>query len=290
MKYIKYLVFISIVVLFSACRPEPLEIDIPRLDPQVVVFSQVIPSALMTVALTQTIDALDFNEEEGDSLSQGILDALLVSNATVTIGYRDQVDTLFPVTNGLYASVGTPSFLNETYTLNILTEDGRALSAENTMLPIVAFNEATPVIERSSEDTLVKFDFRIVDAPGDNWYMINFYSNGEEEEEGIDLNSFFQSGSNVLKKTELLSDIAFEGNVFEGTIDLPNVSPMDSIVVTLSNINEDYYNYLEIRQSSTNLFTEITKEPVSLPTNIEGGLGFFNTHFPDAVYFDLNEF
>lgn len=38
------------------------------------------------------------------------------------------------------------------------------------------------------------------------------------------------------------------------------------------------------------LLTQITKEPLSLPTNVEGGLGFFNTHFPDLHFFDLNEF
>jgi len=158
------------------------------------------------------------------------------------------------------------------------------------MRKIVMFDEILPVIERTDQDTLVTLDFKIVDEAGDNWYMINIYAQGEVMPGGLDINSFFQSSGNVLRKTELLSDLTFENNVFEGNIELPDVNPQDSIVVTLSNINEKYFEYLQIRQNSTNFFTEITKEPVSLPTNIEGGLGFFNTHFPDPRFFDLKEY
>lgn len=290
-----HLVFLAFLCLsIVACSPDPIDIQLPEYEPEIVVFSQVIPDAFMTVALTKTIDGLDFSEETGDTLSQNLLNSLVVTNADVTISYRDQTDTLFELGAGFYASVFTPSFINETYRLKIVTEDNEVLTSENTMLPIVPFDQATPLVERTDTDTLVKFDFRIVDTPGENWYMINFYTNGqtntEPDLEGIDINNFFESGSNFLKKTELISDVAFDGNTFEGTIELPEISQRDSMVVTLSNINEDYFNYLQIRQTSSNFFTELIKEPISLPTNIEGGLGFFNTHFPDVRTFDLNEF
>lgn len=54
--------------------------------------------------------------------------------------------------------------------------------------------------------------------------------------------------------------------------------------------SESYYQFLQVRENSGNFLTEITKEPLSLPSNVEGGLGFFNTHFPDLQFFDLNEF
>jgi len=294
MKNIHRVFLVFLCLFIAACAPDPIEIQLPEYEPEIVVFSQVIPDAFMTVALTKTIDGLDFNEEAGDTLSQNLLNGLVVTNADVTISYRDQTDTLFELGLGFYASVFTPSFINETYRLKIVTEDNEVLTSENTMLPIVPFDQATPLVERTDADTLVKFDFRIVDTPGDNWYMINFYTNGQNDTEpdieGIDINNFFESGSNFLKKTELISDAAFDGNTFEGTIELPEISQRDSMVVTLSNINEDYFNYLQIRQTSSNFFTELIKEPISLPTNIEGGLGFFNTHFPDVRAFDMNEF
>jgi len=290
MKNYNIFLFSLFIVTLFACRPKPLEIDLPPFENQVVVISQVIPDALMTVALTNTIDALEFSESEGDSLNDNLLDQLLVSDAIVTISYRDQKDTLFPVTDGVYTSLFTPSYINENYVLDIKTDD-HELRAESEMLPVVRFEEALPVLERIEEDTLVTFNFKIADEPGDNWYMINFYAQTDTITGELDLNSFLNSSNgNVLKKTELLSDLAFDNNQFEGTIDLPSISPSDTMFVTLSNINEDYYDYLQIRQSSTNFFTELTKEPVSLPTNVEGGIGFFNTHFPDVKVYDLKEF
>ncbi len=277
-------------LVFFSCRPEPLEIEIPRAEPQVVVFSQVIPGEIMTVLLTQTFDALDFSEEEGDSLNQDIVDQLLLSGAQMTVSYRDRVDTLYQLTNGLYASIETPQYNNEVYTLDATLPDGRVISASSIMLPFVQFTEISPVIERNGEDTLVTIQYKFEDLPEDNWYMINVYTNGEEQNTGTDINSFFDDGSNVLKKTELLTDQLVEGSVMEGSIELANVSYTDSMVVSLSNINETYYNFLDLRKNSTNLFTELTKEPVSLPTNVDGGLGFFNTHYPDLEYFDLNEY
>ena len=285
-----YLFFLIAGTGLWSCQPEPLQIEIPRADPQVVVFSQVIPGEIMTVLLTQTFDALDFSEEEGDSLNQDIVDQLLLSGAQMTVSYRDRVDSLYQLTNGLYASIETPQYNNEVYTLDATLPDGRVITASSIMLPFVPFTEITPVIERDGEDTLVTIQYQFEDLPEDNWYMINVYTNGEEQNSGTDINSFFDDGSNVLKKTELLTDQLLEGSVLQGSIELPNVSYTDSMVVSLSNISETYYNFLDLRKTSTNLFTELTKEPVSLPTNVDGGLGFFNTHYPDIEYFDLNEY
>lgn len=297
MKYIFGAFSLLFIFSLGSCRPEPLEIDIPLQEPQTVVFSQVIPGEFMTIALTKSISALDFSEEEGDSLNQDLLNSLLETEATVTISYRDVTDTLFEIPSnsssmgtGVYVSLQTPQYINEEYTLNVTTKDGRKLSSKSMMLPMVEFAEVTPIIKKTAEDTLVTVNFKFEDLPENNWYMLNFYTNGGGEEDGIDLNSFFSSGSNVLKKTELLNDISFNGTTYEGTVELPDIAPTDSLVVTLSNINETYYQFLDIRKTSSNFFTELTKEPVTSPTNIEGGLGFFNTHFPDIKFYDLNDY
>lgn len=296
MRYIVVAFFLFSISSFFGCRPEPLTIELEPFEDQVVVFSQVIPGEFMTILLTRTISALDFSEEEGDSVNQDFLNSLLETGAEVTISYRDVIDTLFEIPSGLgmgtgvYISVETPQYINEEYELKVVTQAGKTLTANSVMLPLVEFDEVLPNIERTADDTLVTVDFKITDLPGDNWYMLNFYTNGDGNQQGVDLNSFFNSGSNILKKTELISDAAFEGNIYEGTVELPDVSPTDSMVVTISNINETYFKFLEVRKTSSNFFTEITKEPISAPTNVEGGLGFFNTHFPDLEFFDLNDF
>ena len=290
MKYTALLYTILFLVLLNACRPDSLEIDLPEAPAQIVVFSQVIPDELMTVSLMRTLDALQFSESEGDSLSQDIFNNLHVTDATVTVSCRAVTDTLFEVGAGFYASVSTPQFTNEAYTLRIITPEGESLTATNQMLPIVSFKSIQPEVIRDSIGGQVKIAFEIADTPEKNWYMLNFYKPQEADLSGIDLNSFFGANSNVLVRTELLNDATITDGTFTGIIDLPELSPSDSLLVSLSNISESYYQFLEVRENADNFLTEITKEPLSLPTNVEGGLGFFNTHFPDLHLFDLNEF
>lgn len=289
MKNIPILLFS--LLLLSACRPQPLEIEIPILEPQAVVFSQVFPDQYLSLVLTNTLGALDFNEEEGDSLTQDVFENLLLNGAYVTISYRDQLDPLIEVSPGVYLSIETPQYLNETYTLDILTPAGHRLQASSQVLPQASFTSLRPQVERQSEDTLVSVDYKINDLPGDNWYLLHFYTNRwEDPKDSAGLDSLFESGGNYWKKTELIEDQFFPTGGIEGTIELPNVHYSDSLFVTLSNVSEEYYRFLEVRKNATNLFTELTREPVNSPSNVDGGLGFFNMHFPVLESFDLREF
>ena len=80
-----------------------------------------------------------------------------------------------------------------------------------------------------------------------------------------------------------MSLINFNGKTFEGSVDLSYYEPQyaqDTMVVSLSNISEGYYRYLSLRQKvSTNILGLIFGEPINYPTNVQGGLGYFSTHF-----------
>jgi len=119
--------------------------------------------------------------------------------------------------------------------------------------------------------------------------MINVYSR-EIIYNGLDLNSFFSNGENKIQSTVLYSDKDLKDSKYSFDINIENVEITDSIAISLSNISEDYYNFLKKREKIGNIFTEITNEPINYPSNIKGGLGFFNTHSPDIEYFDLNEY
>jgi Domain of unknown function (DUF4249) len=49
----------------------------------------------------------------------------------------------------------------------------------------------------------------------------------------------------------------------------------DTLVVALSNIPKDYYEFLSAYKRSGNLFTQLIGEPINLPTNVQGGYGYF---------------
>ncbi|NJC26306.1 DUF4249 family protein [Neolewinella antarctica] len=290
MKHAKIVLLLLGSTLIMACTPDPILVDIAPVEQRVVVFSQVVPEEVMTVVLTNSFGSLDYDEEESDTLTDEFIERLLLADAEVTISYRDRVDTLFPTVDarGFYASAATPLFANEAYELRIRTADDRLVSATSLMLPQVKFTAVQPVILRRETDTLVTVEFEIIDPSEDNRYMINYFVPSADNDS--DFTGPFLPVGSERRKTVLLDDAAFTDNVFRGFTELPNVAPDDVLVVALSNISETYYRYLQAQASADNFLALLTQEPVSSPTNVRGGLGFFNTHFPDGRLFNLAEY
>lgn len=277
-------------MFFSACLTKPLEVTIPQQEQKTVVFSQVIPGRIMIVALTKSFGALELQQDEGDSVSTNFLDKLLEDNAEVTISYDGNTDTLFRIEKGLYASVNTPQNANIIYDLKILNERGEEVKASGYMLPKIDFTAVTPSIEKG-KDTTTTIQYSFTDIPNtDNWYMINFYRQGQNLQ-GVDVNNIFSNGQNNLVRTEIISDATFNGT-YEGESKFNGfeLGANDTIAVAISNINEDYFKFLDLRQRGGNIFSELTREPISYPTNVKNGYGFFNTHYPDIKIFDLNDY
>jgi hypothetical protein len=63
----------------------------------------------------------------------------------------------------------------------------------------------------------------------------------------------------------------------------------DTVAVYLSNIREEYYNFIKLRVDNRFSFVEFLGEPINYPTNVEGGKGFFNLYLPDIRLYRLEE-
>jgi len=286
-----FFVLLLAICILHGCTPKPLLIDVEQIEPKIVVASQIIPGQAMFIGLTRSFGALEMNADS-DSVSNEFLDKLLLDHALVTVSYMDQTDTLYKLEKGIYVSVLTPQYHHEEYRLYVYdSTDGSEVFAMTTMLPQVGFDSVYPYIEKNGDDTIVYLHYSFTDPPEENWYMVNYYKNQDNDTAaGFDLNNYFNRGDNVLIHTDVLSDKTFESQYYEATIALYGAAATDSIAVTMSNISEDYYKFLDLRNKSQNWFAEVTNEPINYPTNVIGGLGFFNTHFPDVRFFDLNNF
>ena len=96
-------------------------------------------------------------------------------------------------------------------------------------------------------------------------------------------------GLNVVTQTRLVSDQTFDGPEIRERFSLFEIGASDSIVVTVSNVSQSYYEYLQANERAQGILSQVTQEPINRPTNVNGGRGFFNAHFPDFRYFDLKE-
>ncbi len=272
---------LGLIILFSVgCRPKPLDIDLPQAEPKLVISSQVIPGSLMVVTVSRSMDAKGFNVDN-DTLTQDVLNQLLVDSGIVTISYNGSTDTLFrtPGVPGVFVSLSTPRILNTNYNLYVKDYNtGMSVTSSAYMLQQVSLDTAYAKIDRSGLFSTTKITYSFNDPQGeDNWYMVNFYAQKDSNSTsgGVNLNE----NKNVLKETIVLNDKNFSSASVTASHTVSEWN-QDTVVVSISNISEGYYNYLNARIRSGSLLTSFTREPVNHPTNINDGYGFFTTHIP----------
>jgi hypothetical protein len=264
-----------------ACNPAPLEVIIKEQDPKLVISSQVIPGDFMLVTVSRSFSPLKGEEQKDDS-SEAFLQSVLVNRARVVIQHDGQDDTLFRVSPGVYLS--NLVLLSPASDIRLSVYDsttGERISAQSTMLPQVPMTETYIDYTVNGDDTIFKLHYTFVDPPESNWYLTSVLKI-DPNESFVQNNATIFSGSDRYVFEKRTYDKALPNQNGEVTITerLYDVHTNDTLAVVFTNISSQYFDFLEARNRSQNLISFITGEPVTYPSNVEGGYGFFNTHNP----------
>ncbi|MGZ5245112.1 MAG: DUF4249 domain-containing protein [Bacteroidia bacterium] len=271
-------VIIFAALLMFSCRPNDIEIDLPKHQPKLSIFSQVIPDQVILVTVTKSFNSLEPADNlKGDS---AFIDQLMVSNAIVTVSFGGRTEVLENTSPGVYVSTSILQVPNETYTLEVKDPaTGLSCSATSVMLPRISFDEAKTVTKINSFDTTITLEYSLTDMLGkDNYYLVS-YTPFHRRNQGV--RNPFLSITPTQNTFQLLSDKLFTSNQYQGKLEL-DAAKGDTVAVSLVNISEEYYKYLVVYQKSGKVFNQITGEPIDFPTNVKNGYGFFTTHNPDV--------
>jgi anthranilate/para-aminobenzoate synthase component I len=273
---------VALWFVLTACIPEPLEVDgIPVVKPQIVVNTQIIPDQSLVVLLTKSFGALDASE---DSDAQELLDQIAVEDATVTITNARQTYNLIALGSGIYGGILIPFGAGEEYTLHVKSESLGEVSATTMVKPMISFDEVEAELYFDGyDDTLVQVIYTLTDPMEKNWYMLNVQQ--------IERDELIEDALNPRAFMRLLDDAEFEspkyGEAFRAF--QRDFDAGDTVAVFLSNISEEYYNFMRLRLDNRFSFIEYLSEPVNYPSNVVGGKGFFNLYVPDVRTFVLEE-
>jgi len=275
----RILLLLSCLLLFS-CLPDPLEVgNIPVVKPQIVVSSQIISDQALLILLTKTVGALEASD---DSDPEELIAQIAVNDAVATITGPAGVDTLLFLGNGLYGGIFIPFLEGESYTLNVKSESIGEVKATTTVKPLVAFKDIEATLYHNGfNDTLAQITYTLQDPAIANWYMINV-----QEVERTDL---IENILNPRAFTKVMDDAAFKGQEFSEQFRVfpRDYEPGDTIAVSLSNISEEYFKFMELRIDNRFSLVQFLGEPINYPSNVEGGKGFFNLYVPDVRFFVL---
>jgi hypothetical protein len=284
-------IFLFCTGVLLSCEPQPIPITLDNPPLKLVVSSQIIPDRIMLVALSRTFSTLE-GASQLDSLTEEFLDKILVQNAVVTISYQDKSDTLRMVSPGIYASINTLQTDFGIYTLYAHDpQTGETISATSVMQPVVRFLRVEPDLVYADGEVEVDISYSFRDDPAvRNWYLVNFYKKVSLSGDRLDISHYFGRGSNEELEFDLISDENLKDPEYSALRKLKEVEATDSIAVSISNISKGYYDFLTLYKRAGNVITRISGEPITYPTNVVNGYGYFTTHKPDIRFFDLKEY
>lgn len=267
-------------VWMLACIPEPLPVgDLPQLQPKIVVSTQVTSNQSVVVLLTKSVGALEASEDDDP---QDLINQLAIDDAVVTVRHENDSYEFFALGSGVYTSGQLPLIPGGEYTLTVESRSMGLVTATTTVKEAIPFDFIQASIFDSGFDTLAEVNYGFRDPVGKNYYMFNVQRlTGEFEAEDainpdifidlIDDSEIFDSRYQTRKRVEARRDFM----------------PGDTIGVSLSNITEEYFNFMQLRSDARFNFAEFLGEPANYPTNVKGGLGFFNLHIPDVRILQL---
>ncbi|QSE97624.1 DUF4249 family protein [Fulvivirga lutea] len=274
----RIITFLFIAFSISGCLPDPLPVnDVPVAQKTVVVGSQNLPDQFLVVSLTENFGALDAGP---DSDLEEILNDVLITGIDVNVEVNNEE---YPLNNngfGLYIGNDVPEITGATYTLNFISPFNQLPVTASTQLPeFIGFDSLNVYVNETPFDTLISVDMRIQDPPQKNWYMINVQTFNEDFD--------IQERPYV----ELLEDSEFNGTTYNHQFVTPfqDYVTGDTVLVSMANITEEYYNFLEIRKDNRFSLLDGLGEPVNYPSNVENGIGFFHVHQSDIRLFILVE-
>ena len=268
-----------VVMMMIRCLPEPLDIDeLPKLEPKIVVSSQIIPGNGLVIFLSKSIGALDAGN---DSDPEDLLQQIAIDDAQVILTGGEQSDTLQNLANGLYGGINTNWQEGRSYTLLITSPTMGSVKATTQVLSTVRFDRISARVISNEFDSLAQINYQFTDPSEKNFYMINV--------QRIRASQQLDRLINPRIYTRLLDDSEFKGQLKEETFNVlfQEYSIGDTIAVSMANISEYYYKFLKLRNDNRFSFVEFAGEPINYPSNVKDGYGFFNLHTPDYRLFIL---
>lgn len=282
MKQFKTILFLFGLIIVSGCLPEPLPVDgIPQLKPKIVVSTRLTSAQSVIVLLTKSVGALDASD---DSDPEELISQIAINDARVVLQHESVTYLLEWVDNGLYTTGQIQLEPGQEYTLHVESPSMGRVQATTSVKRMVPFDFLEAQIFYNGYDTLAQISYGFTDPPGDNFYMLN-------------VQRLTRSGGaddiiNPEIFTELLNDESFTGNEYIDRIRIAvrrDFIPGDTLWISLSNISQEYFDFMTVRIDSRFNFSDFLGEPANYPSNVEGGLGFFNLYIPDVRILELQD-
>ena len=287
------LLILALAIFLIKCTPEPIAITIKDAEPQIAVSSTALDAKTVMVIASYSIFSLANLNYSGNGNSPAIPNGILIDSALVTISDGANIDTLEKVYPGVYlnSALNLKTGLQYILTVND-TLKKRKVVANTTYFNAVPANEILPVVTKKTTDTTIQLKMALSDNAATVSYYVMAYDRINPSKVPAPINSTNFSIVNIdaVKKIEVFSSADAVDGMITKTFDIIGIKATDTLFVHYGKIDRGYFNYLSSYKKTGSLINQITAEPITLPTNIFTGLGYFALYNVERTFFDLKKY
>lgn len=273
----KYGLWALVLLTFTACNLEQeIDLELPVYESQLIVESYLEPGQPFTVLLTRSAAYFDPFPTDNEQF----LENILVNDAQVAILHNGN---RYELANGLFFNPFTqllfnygsnqlmPEDLENDFELEIITADGKTVTATTRLLPKV---ELDSIVYTPTDDTDTAFVslayFEDEFKEQDNFYRMMMHRNS------LDSTAY---------SSFIFSDRVVESStIVVGTA--PDFAIGDTLINTLIHITPEYYDYYSSVQGAIFSNGNPFAQPGGIISNLEGdanAIGIFTTLQLDRV-------
>lgn len=286
-------IILLVAVCFSSCYPEPIPITIEETKPKIAISSTAIDANTVMVIASYSINSLANVNYSTTGNSPLLPEGVLIEKALVTISDGTKIYTLDKIYSGVY--VNSNMNLKEGMHYNLSVTDlaeGNKVSAHTIYYEAVTADKILPVVTRKTKDTTIQLKMRLLDNSTTlNYYVMAYdHVNPSTVPSPVNSSNFSIIDMDAVKKVEIFSSAEAVNGVIDKTFSILNTKPTDTLFVHYGKIDKGYFNYLNSYKKTGSLINQITSEPITLPTNIFTGFGFFALYNVKRDLFDLKKY
>lgn len=279
------------LLLLAACRPKPIDIEVPQSTGAFSIASYCPNSHSIYVSATYSVSSMMrvLDTATLRELPQASKDVLMDS-AIVSLQSPDgRLDTLRKLSPGIFSHNALHLLPGLQYTLRVIDRrTGKSATAATAYQPRPEVDTMYLYTQSQDADTSIRLHIRLKEVSRQAYYFVSYNSTRQARERTQPLPQSAQAlRLFVPKQIALFTGSEVSGGSLEKDIAL-HVNARDTVIVQIGRADKAYYDYLAAYKRTGALINQLTGEPINLPTNIAGGYGYFALYHPVVALYNLN--
>jgi hypothetical protein len=284
---LKNIITLIIIIILNGCE-SIVDVDLPKMKPQVVVNSFFSPDSNVKVHLSKSKRILE-NDDYDENWN---LKIDIIENASVELWSENNfVTNLSYLKNGNYSTSDFFPIANKEYNVVINVPEYNLINAADKIPAKVEIkNVEWNIIEHNEYWLESELAITFQDIPNENnYYMLSLFT--EEVYNNLNYRNYIYYSSNdiVLSEKNILedneqsyigsnaifTDEIFSGNEYTLKVKFDLFSITQKITVNINTLSETMYKYFKSLEQQNNAGDNPFAEPVFVNSNVKNGLGIF---------------